>query len=90
MATLSPSAYCYYKFSSPEEERAAQILTSSQRAYIQNLIAACAEEVLNLRYDPQNPFVFVQQDAECKGQLAMLTRLLANSEEAEQELQQQS
>jgi hypothetical protein len=88
--SYTPSAYCFYTFSDPEEELQSQVFNPSQKAYIQNLLAAEAEECLNLRYDPQNPTLFAQQDAECKGKIVLLKRMLDNSNEAEVALRNRS
>lgn len=81
MAHIVPNSFTSYKLTS-EEVRAGSILTSNQIQVIQNLISEAAEEKISLKYDPQNPLVFVQREAELQGQIGILKFLLAQSDEA--------
>jgi len=61
---------------SQEELQSAITFSPSNLAFIQNLIAQTAEEILGLKYDPSSPLYFVQRDAELKGQLGILNYLV--------------
>ena len=60
----------------PSEISEGSRFTTAQRAVIQNIIADTAEEKLTLKFDPLNPSIFVQREAELAGQLAILKYLL--------------
>jgi len=61
---------------SPEEIKAGSIFNLQQKAVIQNLIAASAEEKLALTFDPNNPQQFIQTEAELHGKIGILKYLL--------------
>lgn len=64
------------------------VLTTLQKQCIQNQISALAEQKLSLKYSPENPMVFLQQEAELQGQLNALKYLITLSENAEASLLQ--
>ena len=66
-----------------DEERVAYTFTNLNLMAIQNEIAIASEEKLALKYNPQNPMEFVQQEAELQGKIGILKFLLAQHEEAQ-------
>lgn len=58
------------------ELKAGSVFTLDQRAVMQNLIADAAEEKLALTFDPNNPALFTQREAELTGQIGILKYLL--------------
>ena len=79
------SSFSRYVMSDKEALEGA-VLTSLQKASIQNQLAAVAEEKIYLEYDVSTPETFMQQEAYKRGQLDILRYLLDASETAEQEL----
>jgi hypothetical protein len=69
----------------PQELTAGTILTTIQKQCIQNQISSLALQRINLMYDPSTPLVFVQRDAELKGQINALQYLIELSVAAEAE-----
>jgi hypothetical protein len=67
-----------------EETTSGQSLTSTNIAVIQNLICDCAEERLSLKYDPSNPIIWAQREAELQGQIGILKLLLELSSQSNQ------
>lgn len=61
----------------PAQVAAGSTFTLDQKAVIQNLISDIAEEKITLTFDPSNPNVFIQRDAELMGQLGILKYLLS-------------
>ena len=61
----------------PAETKAGSTFTLDQKAVIQNLIGGIAEEKIALTFDPTNPQVFIQREAELMGQLGILKYLLS-------------
>ena len=59
-----------------EETRSGHILTESNKAVIQNLIADAAQGKINLTLDPQNLNAYIQQESFLKGQIEILNYLL--------------
>jgi hypothetical protein len=68
---------------SPQENFQAHILTITQKQGIQNFIAFCAEQKLNLEYDATNHLKSLQESAELSGRIAALKSLLDYSDEME-------
>ena len=62
------------------------ILTILQKQCIQNQICFLAEQKLALKYSPENPMLYLQQEAELQGQLNALKYLITLSENAESAL----
>lgn len=65
----------------PEEELAGIQFTTSQRMYMQNLIANAAEEKVRMTFDPLNPHIFIQREAELQGTIRTLEGLLLKQQE---------
>lgn len=85
MATLIPSAFSKYSLS-PEETKSGQTLNIYNVQVIQNLISEAAEEKISLEFNPLNPSIFIQREAELQGQIRILQYLLACSAEMSQEV----
>ena len=64
------------------------ILSVGQKQCIQNQISALAEQRISLKFLPESPMVFMQQDAELQGQLIALRYLITLSDNAESQLLQ--
>ena len=79
MAHLIPSSFSYYELTE-EEEIQGQILTVTQAHVIQNQLAQCAEEQLLIKFDPDKPHQFVQENSFKQGQIEMLKYILIMSE----------
>ena len=75
MAHPIPSTFTRYSLTQ-EEESAGQQLTTANLYMIQNLICDAAEEKLALKFDPLNPLVFAQREAELQGQIGILKLLV--------------
>lgn len=58
------------------QNEAAAELNSLQKARLQNLMAAIAEEKVWLSFDPKNPQDFIAREAEMRGQLLLLQQLI--------------
>jgi hypothetical protein len=86
MAHLLDNEFSSYELTT-EEMTQGSILTLTQKQVIQNDIAISAAEKLNLEYDPNNPNVFMQQEAKLAGQIQALKYRLDCSDAAEIELQ---
>lgn len=83
--SLTPVATSFTRFDlSQTEWEEGSRLSSLQLAVIQNLIAVSAEEKIRLRYDPQNPLLFAQQEAELQGKIGILTYLIECSKSVSQ------
>lgn len=85
MSTILPNIFTSYNLTK-EESIHGTILTTAQKQCIQNQIALLATSKINLRYDPQLPHQFVQQEAELAGQLIALQYLITLSDSAESSL----
>lgn len=66
-----------------EEVKTGAVLNTVQLAVLQNYRADLAEQVLNLRVDPEKIGSFIQEEAHLKGQLAAIQYLIDTSEAAE-------
>lgn len=75
MAYPIPSTFTRYHLTS-EEQISGQTLTTSNLQLLQNYICDAAEEKLALKFDPTNPLVFAQREAELQGQLGILKMLV--------------
>ncbi len=71
-----------------EEILQGQVLTSLQKQVIQNERAALANKRIALKFDPEHPLRFQQEDAELQGQIGILSYLLEMSLAAETILNQ--
>jgi len=75
MARQLPNSFTRYQLSE-EEQLKGQILTTENAHFIQNLISDAAESKLAMKFDPNNPLHFAQQEAELTGQIGVLKALL--------------
>ena len=80
MARVIPNIFTSYVLT-PDELKSGQSLSLVQIRVMQNLMSEAAQERVNLIYDPLNPLLFVQRDAELKGQIGILTYLINYSNE---------
>lgn len=78
MAQIQPNAFTSWKLT-PEEFRAGMTFNIFQRYVIQSLIAEAALEKISLTFDPADPSVFIQREAELQGQINILQYLIADS-----------
>ena len=69
---------------SEDEIRAGQQLNSLNVAVLQNQRSQIAEEKLGLVFTPNDVLSFTQQEAYLKGQLDLLSYILAANEESQQ------
>ena len=81
------SSFVSYTLSA-DELTIGSTLTTLQKQCIQNQICSLAEQKLSLKYTPENPMLFLQQEAELQGQLNALKYLIILSENAEASLTQ--
>ena len=84
MAIQRPSKFTVWELTE-EEQLVGSIFTETQKFVLQNLQAQAAEEKLTLTFDPVNPSIFIQREAELQGQIGILDLLLARSTSAEYE-----
>jgi len=75
MSYILPNTFTTYHLTE-EEQAQGQILTSANIMVLQNLVASAAEEKLALKFDPINPLVFTQREAELMGQIGILKFLI--------------
>lgn len=80
MAKQLPSSFSRYELS-PSEQRESFLIPTLAVYMIQNLICDAAEEKLTLKYDPVNPLLFTQREAELQGQIGILKYILSSMEE---------
>ncbi len=81
---MTPNVNSFASFDLTKEEYIAGcMLSTNQKAVIQNIIAETAEEKINLVFDPLNPVKFAQQEADLAGKIAILRYLLDLSQSAE-------
>ena len=83
MAHLINNSFSTYELTN-QEELEGSILSITQKQVIQNQIAMFAERKIAIRYDPSDPVVFAQEEAECKGAIDALKWLVAISTTAEE------
>lgn len=81
MAHLNPNSIFQSWILSPQEQDQGSVFSNLQRQVIQNHIAQYAHERTLLKYDPNNPLVFMQRDAELQGTIVTLQYLLTLSDE---------
>jgi hypothetical protein len=86
MAVSVPNSFTSYSLTK-QETLLGSVLNPYQVQVIQNESAQVAENILALKFDPQNPQAFVQDDSYLKGQLSVFQLLLSKSEEAQLELE---
>lgn len=78
----TPSPFERYTLTD-EEARQGSLLTALNKAVIHNLRTDYALERLKVRYDPEAPEKFLQEEAELAGMLTVLDYILAIAEVAE-------
>lgn len=83
MAHLVANAFSMYQLTDKERLQGI-VLSIMQKQVIQNRLAEIAEEKLLLEFDPDKSSSFIQQEAYKRGQIDILTYLLADSEAAEE------
>jgi hypothetical protein len=66
----------------PEELITGYSLSPEQRAVIQNDIAEAAQQKVGLKYDPMQPLLFAQKEAELQGRINILQYMLTRADEA--------
>ena len=69
-----------------KEALQSSVFTFLQLQNLQNQLAACAEEKLNLEFDTEHPNEFVQQEAYKRGQIELLKFLIDSSADAADQL----
>ena len=84
MAHLVENDFSSYELTL-EEELEGSILTITQKQVIQNDIAICAQEKINLELDLLNPALFGQQEAKLAGQMQALRYRLECSDIADEQ-----
>lgn len=72
---IIPHSFNRYDMSA-EEAKSGHLLTLSNKAVIQNLIAEKAEAKLSLQLDPLNINLYIQEEAYLKGQIEILNYLV--------------
>ena len=82
MALLVPNTFSTYALDDAEAE-SGTVLTTLQKAVIQNKISFTAELKLNLIFDPKSPDDFGIQTSYQTGRIDALKELLLSSEEME-------
>lgn len=87
MPTVLHNSFTSFSFT-PEDEIQARILNPLQKMRIQTDLAVIAEQILELKFDSENPGTFVQDDSYLKGQMSVLKVMLLQSEEAEKAARQ--
>jgi len=85
MATLALNLFTSWDLTT-KEYLIGSILQLAQQQVIQNQIALLAEEKDALLLDPEHPLLFMQAEAEKRGQIASLRYLLDSSDAAEIQL----
>lgn len=82
MAQVIPNQFTTYELS-PREQAEGKQLNINQRCVIQNRLSAFAQEKLAWTFDPRNPEVCMQREAELQGQIRLLQLMLDEAIEAE-------
>ena len=85
MAYQIPSTFTRYHLTS-EELISGQTLTTPNLQLLQNYICDAAEEKLALKFDPTNPLVFAQREAELHGQIGILKMLIELASQSQQQI----
>lgn len=82
MATLTPNSFTSYSLTD-EELLAAQNLTELQKMNLQNKLCEYSELILAMRFDPNTPGDFMQNNAALVGKCDLLKELLEDSTNAQ-------
>ena len=85
MAKIIAGTFTHYELTT-KEILAGSILTTDQKAVLQNELATIAESRLNIDFDALNPSKFAQDEAFLKGQMSILRVMLLRSDESEIQL----
>lgn len=85
MSKIISGTFTHYELTT-QEVLAGSILTTDQKALIQNELATIAESRLNIDFDALNPTKFAQDEAFLKGQMSILRVMLLRSDESEIQL----
>ena len=80
MSTKISNTFTTYELTEAESQKGYQ-LNDLNRAVLQNLRCSIAEEKLNLVFTPNDILSYTQQEAHLKGQLDVISHLLAMSED---------
>ena len=83
MAHLSPESPFQSWILTPKEADNGTILSISQKQCIQNQICLLSIQKNNLEFNPEHPMLFMQTEAEIRGQINALQYLIALSNEVE-------
>lgn len=87
MSLEIPNSFSRFRMSD-QEAVAAAVLTVMQKQHIHNLRVDCAETMLNIEDDVDQPLLHVKERARLRGLLDAYAALIALSEAAEQRLAQ--
>ncbi len=79
MSALVPNQISSYSLTE-EEQGLGETLTTLQKQVIQNRIAMCAEEKLALTFDPTEPALYMQAEAEKRGEMNALLYMIELAE----------
>lgn len=71
MAHQIPSSFTRWSLTQ-EEQNSGQTLTTTNLQVMQNLICDAAERRIALKFDPSNPMMYAQEEAEIQGQIGIL------------------
>lgn len=85
MSKIIAGTFTHYELTT-KEILAGSILTTDQKAVLQNELATIAESRLNIDFDALNPTKFAQDEAFLKGQMSILRVMLLRSDESEIQL----
>jgi hypothetical protein len=85
MSKIISGTFTHYELTT-KEILAGSILTTDQKAVLQNELATIAESRLNIDFDALNPTKFAQDEAFLKGQMSILRVMLLRSDESEIQL----
>ncbi len=71
---------------SDEDEIQGSILSDLNIMVLQNMIATFAESKLAIKYNPMEPLIYAQEEAEITGQIGILQHLLVINENARERM----
>lgn len=83
MAELAVNNFAAWRLSE-EEERQGSIFTITQAQVLQNELSIVADSIIGLKFTPEEPLLFAQQEAELRGKLEFIQYLLDRSESLQQ------
>ncbi len=82
----APNLFETYEFSSATEALGARIFSSANLAWLKTLLSSYAEDSLKLVIDESGPEMFIRRHQELRAQIELLSFLVEQSEEANQQL----